>query len=336
MTFPVIDFHTHLMSLAGLEKICPEDQQSVSFRRLVTVLEPVAHVTEPVHDRLLRQMAMHYNCDRSRSFYALFGKLFLMEALRLFKRHGLERLVESMDESGVRHAVVHSLEPLTDTREILELVSAFPNRFSVFGSVSQHDLDPAAYLAPLIESRAIKGIKIHPMIGGFTGENLVPRTRELLDLAAEHELPIAIHTGHIPIEALSGLSHCIHIPEFEPLIKAFPKCTFVFMHCGWESWRKAIDMARKYPNLMLEMSWQPARIIRRAVDALGAQRVMFGSDFPLFQQDLALHQVRKALSRREYEVVCCGNALRLLKMESRDLFSPLSSQRMDPLLANQA
>ncbi len=331
MTFPVIDFHAHLMTLGGLEKICPEEQQTESFKQLVSVFEPVAQITEPIHDRLLRQMAMNYNCNTSRTVYAHFGKLFLMEALRLFKRHGLERLVDSMDEHGIKHTVIHSLEPLTNTREILDLVSRFPDRFSVFGSVSKDEIDPAAYLGPLVESRAIKGIKIHPMIGGFTGDDLVHRKKELMDLAAEYQLPVAIHTGHIPMESLTGLSHCIHIPEFEPLVKAFPKCQFVFMHGGWESWRKAIDMARKYPNIVLELSWQPARIIRRAVDALGAHRVIFGSDFPLFQQDLALHQVKEALSRREYEVVCCANALRLLKMESRDLFRPLHSPSLSSL-----
>ena len=320
MKFPVIDFHAHLMTLAGMEKICPADQQSPFFRKVVPVLEPLAHITEPVHDRLLRQMAMHYNCDTSRSIYARFGKLFLMEALRLFKRHGLERLVESMDELGIQHTVIHSLEPLTHTNEIIELASRYPDRFSVFGSVSHHDVDPLAYLAPMIEAKTIKGIKIHPMVGGFDGETLLEQCKELFAIAEKFELPIAVHTGHIPIEALTGLAHCIRIPALEPLVKSFPNCQFVFTHCGWESWRSAVGMAEKYPNLMLEMSWQPARIIRRVVDKVGAHRVIFGSDFPLFQQDLALHQVQDALSRTEYEMVACGNSLRLLKMEARDLF----------------
>ncbi len=320
MQFPVLDFHAHLATLAGLDKLCPEDQQSESFKRLVSVFEPLAQLTEPVHDRILRQLAMHYNCDTSRSIYAAFGKLFLMEAMRLFKRHGLARLLESMDELGIRHTVIHSLEPLTHSHELAEELAKYPGRFSVFGSFSKWEEDPVSHLLPLVEKGTIKGIKIHPMIGGFTAENIYPQSKEVLALASEYELPVAIHTGHIPIEALTGLAHCIRIPYLEPLVKNFPKCKFVFMHCGWESWRVAVDAAKTYPNLLLEMSWQPARRIRRVVDALGAHRVIFGSDYPLFQQYLALHQVQEALTRDEFDMVACGNALRLLKMNYKELF----------------
>jgi len=44
--------------------------------------------------------------------------------------------------------------------------------------------------------------------------------------------------------------------------------------------------------------------------------VLFGSDFPLFQQWQALKEVRKALSPSEFQQVTSINAMRLLKMES--------------------
>lgn len=88
---------------------------------------------------------------------------------------------------------------------------------------------------------------------------------------------------------------------------------------GWESWRKAFELGQKYPNIMVETSWQPARRIRRAVDKLGSHRVLFGSDFPLFQQWQALKEARKALSDREFKEITSLNAMRLLKMESAQL-----------------
>ena len=65
---------------------------------------------------------------------------------------------------------------------------------------------------------------------------------------------------------------------------------------------------------MVETSWQPARIIRKAVDRLGSSRVLFGSDFPLFQQDQAIDEVIRALSPREFRVVCYRNAANLLHL----------------------
>ena len=315
MNLPIIDFHAHLMTLAGIEKVCPEDRQSSFFKHVVPVLEPVAHITEPVHDRFLRYLAMNYRSDFSRFLYASMGPLFLMEALRLFKKHGLHQLVESMDKLGIKHSVIYSIEPLTDTRELIELTNHYPGRFSVFGSVAKSERDPVAYLAPLIESRQIHGIKIHPMVGGYSSAELYAATRELVALASDYELPVAIHTGHIPIEGLTGLTEYSPVHVLEPIIKAFPKCQFVLTHIGWEAWRQTLVIAAGAPNVMVETSWQPARIIRRAVDKLGARKVLFGSDFPLFQQDQAVEQLIKALTPHELRIVGYRNAARLLGVE---------------------
>lgn len=314
MSLPIIDFHAHLMTLSGLEKICPEEQQTPFFKKIVPVLEPIAHLTEPFHDRFLRYLAMNYRNEMSRGLYAKLGPLFLMEALRLFKRHGLEQLIHSMDRLGIKHTVIYSLEPLTHTREIIDLTNHYPGRFSVFGSVSFHDPHHVEYIEPLIQSGAIKGIKIHPMVGGFTSSELFAATKELVGLASERNLPVAIHTGHIPIEGLTGLTAYSPVHVIEPIIKAFPRCTFVLTHIGWEAWRQTLDIAASLPNVMVESSWQPAKIIRRAVDRLGSSRVLFGSDFPLFQEDQALDEVTKALSPSELRDVCFGNAAELLRL----------------------
>lgn len=302
------------MTLSGIEKICPEDQQTPFFRHVVPILEPIAHLTEPVHDRFLRYLAMNYRNDMSRFLYASMGPLFLMEALRLFRRHGLEQLVHSMDRLGIRHSVIYSLEPLTDTREIVEQTKNYPGRFSVFGSVAKSELDACGYLFPFIESGQISGIKLHPMVGGFTSSALYAATRELVAMASDYNLPVAIHTGHIPIEGLTGLTEYSPVHVLEPIIRAFPKCQFILTHIGWEAWRQTLQIAVDRPNVMVETSWQPARIIRRAVDKIGAHRVLFGSDFPLFQQDQALDELIKALHPKELRIVGWRNAADLLKI----------------------
>ncbi len=319
MKTDLIDFHAHLMSAAGLEKICPETQKSDFFRYVVPVLEPIAHLTEPVHDRFLRYMAMHHNNFAWRFLYSQCGQLFLMEALRLFRRHGLERLIKSMESQGIGRTVVCSLEPLTQTQEILDAVARYSDRFSVFASVARQEKDPVGYLAPFIESGKISGIKIHSMVGGFDERDFYESTREFVALADENELPVSIHTGHIPVEALVGFPVCNEVAAVEPLVRAFPRCQFVLNHVGWESWRRVLDMAQRYSNIMVETSWQSSKVIRRAVDSLGAHRVLFGSDYPMFQQGQALAEVKEALTQKEIALVASENAHRVLKLEATDL-----------------
>lgn len=311
----LIDFHAHLMTAAGLEKICPQTQKSEFFRYVVPILEPIAQLTEPFHDCILRYIAMKYNNKFSRFIYSQCGRLFLMEALRLFRNQGLERLIRSMDRVGINHTVVCSLEPLTYTQEILDKIEPYRSRFTVFGSICSSMPDPLAYLAPFIETGKIKGIKIHSMVGDYSPDEFCAKTSEVVSLADEYGLPVSIHTGQIPVENLLGLSACNKIEVVEPLVSNFPKCQFVLNHIGWESWRQALDLARKYDNIMFETSWQPARVIRRAVDAVGAGRVMFGSDFPMFQQWQALREVKLALSPDEFAMVASQNALNLLKLD---------------------
>ncbi|CAN5316313.1 hypothetical protein BH10CYA1_BH10CYA1_54740 [soil metagenome] len=313
----LVDFHTHLLTKANAKLICPEDQESAFFRYVVPVLEPVAHFSEPVHDQFLRYLAMNYNNALGRQMFRTFGHVFLMEALRLFKRYGMKELIHSMDKQGISHAVVYSLEPLTKTQEIVDITEPFRDRISVFASVNKEITDRVGYLTPFVESGAVRGIKIHPQVGGYSKEEIFEDTKDVIALANQYRLPVTFHTGHIPVEALSGIGGNVDVKTIVPLIEAFPKCTIVLNHIGWESWRQVLEIAGKYENVMVETSWQPAHVVRRAVKALGAQRVLFGSDYPMFQQWQALREVRRALTASEFEQVASLNAIRLLRLPTR-------------------
>ena len=108
---------------------------------------------------------------------------------------------------------------------------------------------------------------------------------------------------------------CTEIEALEPLIKEFPNVRFILAHIGWESWRKVLDLCQRYDNTFVETSWQPSRVIRRAVDRLGSSRVLFGSDFPLFKQSLAVKHLKEALTPKEIVEVFSVNAMRLLDLK---------------------
>ncbi len=311
----VIDFHTHLMSLAGAEQVFPEARQSIFFKHVVPLVEPIADLTEGLHDRLLRDLAMRYNNKLSRLIYSHCGELFLMEALRLFKRHGLERLVFNMDKLGIERSVIYSLEPLTKTQDILDQVKKYGDRFSVFASVHAEETDKIGYLKPFLDSGTAKGLKIHPMIGGYNASNLYEKAGDIFALAETYDVPLAMHTGDIPIQKITTSQvSCCGIPAIEALVRDFPNCKLVLNHLGWESWRAVIKLAEEHPNVFVETSWQHASIMRRAVKALGPERVIFGSDYPLFQQWQALREVRKAFKPQDFQLVAHDNAARLLKL----------------------
>ena len=69
------------------------------------------------------------------------------------------------------------------------------------------------------------------------------------------------------------------------------------------------------PNLVLETSAMPYPAkIREAVDAIGAERVLYGSDGPACSPRLEVRKVRLAgLRASDEELILAGNAMRILQ-----------------------
>lgn len=311
-----IDFHTHLQDQNLPLKMCPEERDTPLFKFLSPLFDRLATTTEPVHDHCVRFMALNMRDRVSRELYAHLGKIGLMEVLRLFRQNSIGQLIARMDRNGIDHSVIHSIEPLTSTAAILEIVEAHRERVSVFASVDKNNSDPVGYLRPFVESGTVSGLKIHPIVGQYDCGELFFRMKDVVALARDANLPVLIHTGHIPVDRLKGIGGCSEIEALEPLVKHFPEVRFILAHIGWESWRQVLEFAQRYDNVLVETSWQPARVIRRSVDLLGSSRVLFGSDFPLFNQTEALASVRKALTEKELVEVVSVNGMRLLNLNT--------------------
>jgi predicted TIM-barrel fold metal-dependent hydrolase len=77
---------------------------------------------------------------------------------------------------------------------------------------------------------------------------------------------------------------------------------------------EAIDVAERFPNLVLETSAMPyPGKIRAAVERLGPERVLYASDGPACSPLIELEKVRLAgLEPASEELVLGGNAARIL------------------------
>ena len=139
-----------------------------------------------------------------------------------------------------------------------------------------------------------------------------PRLSAMLTLLAgsnRAHLPVYLHTGSFPIYRPLETPWPVALNR---LLTGFPSLTFVCGHSGWDAPGAALRAALAHPNLYLETSWQPPRLIRRLCDKLGPERLLFGSDYPLFSQKRALRNARTALTADEFALVGSGNAKRLL------------------------
>ena len=224
-------------------------------------------------------------------------------------------LVSAMAQHGIGRAVVLPVEPVTDSQKVLRMAQVFPGLIP-FASVDPKQPDAPSRLDALL-SQGAKGVKFHPIIQQTPPED--PTWRPLMEVAAAHGVPVISHCGSVRFGLRRRPSDEFGNPlRFVPLLEAFPKQTFVLAHMGFYERDEALEIARRFEQVYMDTSFQHHAHIRRVGDELGADRLVFGTDWPATDPAAVLRQVRKAgFDDRDTEKILWANAERLLGLEAR-------------------
>jgi predicted TIM-barrel fold metal-dependent hydrolase len=219
-------------------------------------------------------------------------------------------LVKLMDEASIDRAVVMTYTELPavnpDALDYLAgQIAAFPDR--LIGYVRVHPWYPESLdlLERAFGEFHMKGVKLHPV--GNLSHPASEVSLRVIRRAAAHRAPVLFHCGD---EALTTPLQIALAAE------AVPEATIILGHMGgYFHVDEAIEVAARHPNLYLETSAMPYPAqIRRAVDTIGPERVLFASDGPGCLPRLEVHKVRLAdLTPAEAERVFAANILELLE-----------------------
>ena len=197
--------------------------------------------------------------------------------------------VRKMLEAGHRAGIRQVFMGWVDHRSndfVRELMDIYPDEIIGFLRGMGSDPSSPAILDKYISQYGFKGIKLHDEkilpLGSILG------CHPIFQVAEVYDVPVLIHTFHEE-EGLSADMHnqlaggTAHFPVslMAELGKRYPNVTFIFAHAGMV-WEKAFQAAQPYPNLYFDMSgFDPERgIVEKAVEVLGAGRVLYGSDAP--------------------------------------------------------
>lgn len=106
------------------------------------------------------------------------------------------------------------------------------------------------------------------------------------------------------------------LPRLEKIASHFPALNVVMAHPGdGPNYFKRQAVIKKYSNLYLDISGSGLfrwGMLRNAVDELGAEKVLFGSDFPVCSPGMNLYgALSEPLSEEEFTLVLSGNFRRL-------------------------
>jgi predicted TIM-barrel fold metal-dependent hydrolase len=160
---------------------------------------------------------------------------------------------------------------------------------------------PGHYLAAAAQ---FAGLELAPAVHGvpFTDQ----RNTALVEVAAAH--------GHPVYAVCIGRPGC-GAPGLAALARQFPQVTFVLGHCGFVGIDLySLNVIRPLRNVLAETSGCYTGIARIAIERLGADRVLFGTDYPLQHPDVELAKLRSIeLDPASRQQVMWANSVRLLK-----------------------
>jgi predicted TIM-barrel fold metal-dependent hydrolase len=229
------------------------------------------------------------------------------------KTHTIPNLVREMDELGVEHSVLLPIDfPVLSSNATyaLDAQRSSKQRLLSFGSVHPFASDVRGKLDAQIAQGA-RGVKVHPAVQCVRPD--AARAMALYRLCGERNIPVLWHCGPVNIEPPLG-RYLSQVRFYEKPLAENPRTTFILGHAGALQLEQALALVKRYPNAYLETSSQGLPGIRRIVETVDTDRILFGSDWPFYHQAIGIAKVLIATEeRRELRTpILHGNARRLL------------------------
>lgn len=203
-------------------------------------------------------------------------------------RGTVEDLLRENDEAGVDLSLVESVATTPKqvpsiNRFIAATVSAHPDRLCGLGTLHPDSEDLEADVRQIV-SLGLKGVKLHPEIQGFKVDEA--RCMPIYELCTAYRLPLLMHTGDKRYD-------CSNPDRLLPLFKKFSGMTFIGAHFGgWSLWEEAYKTLAGLPNLYVDCSSSFYRMtpgsVKKVVSAYGTDRVLFGTDYPMWKPESEL------------------------------------------------
>jgi predicted TIM-barrel fold metal-dependent hydrolase len=194
-----------------------------------------------------------------------------------------------MDRNGVERAVVCSVDQFIAVRnregndELIRAVRAHPDRFWGLAAANPWFGDDAVSELRRSFDAGLVGLKLNSHLQGFVLSD--PMVHPLIETCRDYVVPLYAHTG-TPITAEPF--------QLAELARAHPDVSMVLGHMGYtDFWYDAVPAALQADNIVLETSLIDIMNISDAIEKVGAERLIFGSDFP--ESDLSLEIEKMSL-----------------------------------------
>jgi len=217
---------------------------------------------------------------------------------------------------------------------LAKTVRKYPEKFSGFAHHNIFSEDAPSELERAIKKLGLKGYKViaSSQVRPIDDKSLYP----VWEKAEKLRIPVILHFGVLG----GGGGPALDLRNMNPLTlwevaKMFPRIPFVVPHFGAGYLRELLLLCWSCPNVYIDtsgsnrwMRWMPfeidlRRLFRKAIETVGPDRMIFGSDSSYFPRGFSLPYLREqlkacrsiGLEELSIKKIFYKNAAKLLKLD---------------------
>jgi predicted TIM-barrel fold metal-dependent hydrolase len=254
-----------------------------------------------------------------------FKKLYQSPKSRLI---GAREMLAAMDDSQVDKAVVFGFPwkaPLHFKQHndyISEVVNRYPQRFIGLGCFDPFSEGVAEEARRCLQKGGLSGIGELAFYQTGIENSSLSRLEPVMDVCRGLDLPVMIHTNEPIGHSYPGKTPNT-LAQIYQLIQSFPQNKIVLAHWGgglffFSLLKKEVKASLK--NVYFDTAASPylydVDVYRLAIELVGEEKILFGSDFPLLPPARYFDEMKTAgLSEREMQKICGLNAAEFFKLD---------------------
>lgn len=231
-----------------------------------------------------------------------------------------DNLLNDMNLYGISHCFIlsvatvpHQVEPINNF--LADIINTDSDKFTAFGTIHVENNNMIDEI-DRIRRMGILGIKLHNDFQGFPVDD--PRLDEVYEKCQSEKIPLIFHAGDKRYKFTNP-------KMFRNIGRRFPNLIGIAAHFGgYSEWVDVDDDYCKETPFWLDTSSSLSFITdteaKRIISARGSDKIMFGTDFPMWKGFDEIRNIEKLnLGQEITEKILYGNARNFLKF-AKDSF----------------
>jgi predicted TIM-barrel fold metal-dependent hydrolase len=227
----------------------------------------------------------------------------------------IKNILKNMDSLSIDKSIIWNIprnpEQMGKNNDIIhQLVCTFPKYFIGFASVDPNaEKEAQRELLRSIRNLGLSGLKIHSNISKIAINN--PSLLEIVKIAKDLDVPIVLHVDSPSFTKVSKQKTKWSDPSFiDSIVDIYDSPKVWCAHMGGIEQKNVQNSKISFQTTGCELE-----TIENAVYTVGAERVIFGSDFPCFNPFEELDKVFKAkVTNTDKQKILSENVKNIIKL----------------------